>query len=140
MKYKFRVYDSELGCIIYLEDMIERALKHKDRMLNGEVIVDCDAGNILMLMRSPESLIKWMQYTGLKDCQQTDIYDGDIVKNDYYHFGVIKWRNDRFIIDWINNEFGYRFDLDHWAINRNIVVIGNIYENPDLLKEDNHAV
>lgn len=75
------------------------------------------------------------QYTGLKDCTQAEMYNGDIVRNDYGHNGVIMWRNDRFIINWINNKFGYGFDLDHWAINRNIVVIGNAIDNPELLQE-----
>lgn len=72
-----------------------------------------------------------MQYTGLKDKNGKDIYEGDIVKgagfDDEYHYGKITI--DEFGC-WPNNWIGNMPESDCWE------VIGNIYENPELLKND----
>ena len=63
-----------------------------------------------------------MQYTGIKDKNCKEIYDGDIIKKDYISKPVeIKWRQEQ--AQWSMGAF-----LQH-----NNEIIGNIYENPDLL-------
>ena len=74
-----------------------------------------------------------MQYTGLEDKNGKEIYEGDIL--DFVHLcGVrpapIFWRNGGF---WVAvNDPGYE---DRWIVPdpEECEVIGNIYENPELL-------
>ena len=74
-----------------------------------------------------------MQSTGLKDMKDTEIYEGDIVKNEYDEIYVVKWFDAGFHLEEkYNGGFDY-FEL-HFGDNKE--VIGNIYENPELL-EDN---
>lgn len=78
-----------------------------------------------------------MQFIGLKDKNDKEIYEGDIVRTiDYYNdeeseLCEIKYDNISFCISGISD--GYRWDPD-----TEIEIIGNIYENPELFdyKED----
>lgn len=129
---KFRVYDKDLKKMRYLNnshDFIcfgEKGNGHYHNMQTG--------------------LGEWfsdlMQYTGLKDKNGVEIYEGDLIDihqtvNGYNQF-VIQYDNYKFsaryynqktkqILDW------YQYDLDElFEINvfeKEIEVIGNIYEN-----------
>ena len=67
-----------------------------------------------------------MQYTGLKDSKGVEIYEGDIIKYLSSYYGIVKFYNGSFVR---GNDNGYA-DID----GENSEVIGNIYENPELLK------
>ena len=79
----------------------------------------------------PEEIVL-MQYTGLKDKNGKEIYEGDILNGDFPD--VVFWDNDR-------GQWGLRNsenpDDTLWEIKRdnNPEIIGNIYENPELLEE-----
>lgn len=79
-----------------------------------------------------------MQFTGLLDKNGKEICEGDIVKyyvkdEDKYYTNLVSFERGVFTIgDWINYPIGIAQKL--WYCKNNIEVIGNIYENPELIK------
>lgn len=63
-----------------------------------------------------------MQFTGLLDKNGKEIYECDITKSDFGYSGVVE-------LDSIHYAHG------ECTVSGNIEVIGNIYENPELLKQ-----
>jgi len=91
----------------------------------------------------------FMQYTGLKDANGKEIYEGDIVKyvagENYENTGVVIWADEKnsfnlktypFMCGFvIHNEKESKTDKFEWDETNYMQVIGNIYENPELLNE-----
>ena len=95
---------------------------------NGEVMDDYTDRVILL------------QYTGLKDKNGVEIYEGDFLMAGDAYLGVVKYHSTR--AQFIGKNIGETFQEDEYdtLYTKNgrfnsAKVIGNIYENPELLED-----
>lgn len=121
------------------------------KMLNWNELLDTNLKNIFTMQKKDTGIIL-MQYTGLHDKNGKEIYEGDIVKayfkkgawkyNDKNYFGYksgkVQYCVDGFIL-YIENYKEKIYPLSSFGNNNGNIneleVIGNIYDNPDLLEK-----
>lgn len=78
--------------------------------------------------------VELMQSTGLRDKNGKEIFEGDIL---FGHAGEDFWEVVEFDTEegkWIRRDIWYNSKLDLSENNEFMEIIGNIYENPELLE------
>lgn len=121
---KFRAWDLDNNTMIYYPKW---STLHRKSVLyfsekNDTYVDESDNNNNVVLM----------QFTGLQDTNNKDIYEGDILEDytyDDHIFHKVDFFEGTFSLE---NEFNERAG---WVCERNqsCVVIGNIYQHPELL-------
>ena len=134
-RFKFRLYDKAIGEMVY--DVCVGFIKDSGKT-DDWVCADTSYGQITYRDDKLKDIIL-MQCTGLKDKNGKLIYEGDILLNiarlDKPLY-VVKWNKSQaqFYIEMINPK---KYELyAEWNLGRHDLdfeVIGNIYENKELL-------
>lgn len=128
-RFKFRFWDKETQTMQKIP-MVE--LRH--RITLDKIFAD--------------DRVIFMQCTGLKDKNDKLIYEGDIVrlkaKNGMNFDYAVKYKNYCFILEYINGKlkgtkarnFAKQYAQPKILYEHGYMVIGNIYENKELLEEE----
>lgn len=119
---KFRAWNEKLKCM-HVTDSVSLCIDGEICYLDTDGEWVADMANRITLM----------QYTGLKDKNGTEIYEGDIVKTKYNNAVLIKWIKTGFYPCRQGKTDQYN-KVTNWNCVTRGEVIGNIYENPELLK------
>jgi len=112
-------------------EWVQGLLAHKD----NKWYISNKAGQPFAFEVRPDTIC---QYTGLTDKNGNKIWENDIIKyitnENTEPIGTVIWDKAEFRITW-KADRALRMDLFFWAEEREIKVIGNIFGNPELLKE-----
>ena len=129
-------------------------LKEEEKMVNVETMDFTDKTirclkknefiNAYLLRRVSFDDVELMQYTGLRDKNGKEIYEGDIIKYKFpydkriKHISPVKFLETEASFG-IKDRYGNEIPLYTISANNYFEVIGNIYKNKNLLEESRWA-
>lgn len=136
---KFRIWDSEGDQMLYTEDVFasEWGLCHRSNIKTDTHVDDFILSDVHYESEGDEKIKSLkkrfiiQQFTNCKDAGGKDIYEGDIANINGKNYQII-WRGAGFYCE------GSDYPLDAcWFVGGNPHVVGNIFENPELIKNGN---
>lgn len=120
---KYRAWDTKKNtwCNIIVIDLNGNLYFSTSSQGNGEVVLVGPLNKDIIILQ---------QYTGLKDRNGKEIYEGDIVNDGAKVYKKIGFNFGSFTLDLIDG----RIDCSLFDCTPSIFIVGNIYENPELLE------
>ena len=123
---KFRAWHKELGRMMSISDMWFNVDSLGEIGLNDTIMND-------YITVSPDE-IELMQSTGLKDKNGKEIFEGDILKSNKYITSVFYERGAYCVKFYWTTNTTVTMNVISFIEKYKTKVIGNIYENPELLE------
>ena len=131
---KFRAWLKEEKKMVNVEtmDFTEKSIQYLEK---SEIV------NAYLLRRVGFDDIELMQYIGLKDKNDKEIYEGDIVLvkpggTSTWYKTIVKFKEGAFIASLIDGE-DYIYIFNRGFDSNDFEIIGNVYKNKNLLEENN---
>ena len=127
-RFKFRVWDKLAKRMIY---------PHNDNQQHFIIDLNGQFHNLQNGSGGDDYVIQ--QYTGLTDSNDDPIYEGDILKNHYdvgnNIIGQVLYESDHggYIFQWKRKGRGQDYKNLNCDVAFESVIVGNIFENPELL-------
>jgi len=127
-RFKFRVWDKLAKRMIY---------PHNDNQQHFIIDLNGRFHNLQNGSGGDDYVIQ--QYTGLTDSNDDPIYEGDILKNHYdvgnNIIGQVLYESDHggYIFQWKRKGRGQYYKNLNCDVAFESVIVGNIFENPELL-------
>ena len=132
IKYKAWLKEEKKMVIVETIDFSEKSIQYLEK---NEII------DAYLLRTTFLEDIELMQYTGIKDENGKEIYVGDILKYNFPYDGRLKHVSSVKFLETeasfgIKDRYENEIPLYRIAANNYFEVIGNIYENEELLKSE----
>jgi uncharacterized phage protein (TIGR01671 family) len=120
---KFRVWHPEWKRFVYFSDL---QMRHH----NGDYCLYAKEDNCKTVYHFWSSKPAVQQFTGIQDKNSKEIYEGDVIFADETVY-VVAFDFGIFGLEGENKKITPLYQYN----NKELVIIGNIYENPELIKE-----
>ena len=129
---KFRVWDKELENMFYNGKWVNNDSFVFDLLTGDLYLKDLEDNQVYKYHEQDRFIIT--EYTGLKDRNGKEIYEGDICLSEKQYKCYVEWNKDEASFYFIDPMDGKSM-IDTLTAPEKVQVIGNIYENPELCEE-----
>ena len=101
--------------------------------VEGIVMLWKNVGSVRSTYYAELDSVELIEFTGLKDKNGTEIYEGDILSREAFLSWLVKWHDGGFVSENITGVYEKRhYPLTQASCDQR-EVIGNIYENSELI-------